>query len=214
MTAFFTGDIPASALIVVPVSAGNLLDLTPFDSVTVTLLDPTNTPVTATFTTDLVSGDVQINWPSTSPFALAGIYSFTIALVNTISGIKVTADPFRFVVQQNDGWHTLGTARADWTSATKVGNDVVLYKLLTTARDQVINFAPALGFQSDGVTPVLPPQNYVDAQLMQARNNLNAQQATRQYSEDGDANAPIPSFPLDWAVKHLLRPQSGVPNFG
>lgn len=103
-----------------------------------------------------------------------------------------------------DGWHTLESAREQWTDAPYV--DSTLSDLLETARIQCEAFAPA-------VTGPVAPVNYRQAQLLQVRNLWQA--TTKNVGGDIDAGGfSMPVYPLDWIVKGLLRPKRGVPIVG
>ena len=109
-------------------------------------------------------------------------------------------------------WHTLTTARAEWPGGNAPFNDPALTELLTVAREQVEAFGKVIPVTVP-VTPV--PDRYRLAQLMQARNLWNAGKAdTGSNGGFGDESFTIYTFPMDNAVKNIIRPKSGVPRFG
>lgn len=103
-------------------------------------------------------------------------------------------------------WHTLTTAREQWPDAAGIG-DEQLEELLTVARLAVLAYAKVLEDDED------PPENYRYAQLMQAQNVWNSSEA----SPSGDFDSSgygLTTFPLDWAVRQVLRPKRGFPVIG
>jgi hypothetical protein len=201
MTSYFVGDIPAEQLVVVPAVGGDDVDLTPFTTATVGLFDPNGASVTAAFTAvvDVEDETVTITWPTTAVLTAPGLYALTLGLTGTTTA-HVTADATPVVVQSSDGWHDLGSARV------ALGNDfpaddVQAYTLLQIAKVGVTAFAPVL---ADGVRP---PISYKQAQLMQARNILNISKTDPAQSTDGQVFVIRP-YPLDSAIRQLLRPRS------
>lgn len=90
---------------------------------------------------------------------------------------------------------------AAWEDAP-IENLEVLGMLLTTAREQVIAYAPA---PDEGADPDDPPERYVYAQLQQAQNLWNAGRT----AGDGFVGAEGFSFqprPLDQTIRRIIRP--------
>ena len=108
-------------------------------------------------------------------------------------------------------WHYIETAREQWLEAAEL-EDIVLETLLEVAKQQVIEYAPALEEPAEGAELVIPV-NYSYAQLQQAKNLYNAARVTPggEYGEDTFVIRP---HPLDWIIKQILRPRSAVPNVG
>lgn len=109
------------------------------------------------------------------------------------------------VVDPDDEWHDVFTARLEWPGAPQA--DGTLARLLDVARDQCQAYAPAVAAGA----PI--PERYRAAQLMQARNTFNASLT------NGDQQTDMGGFvvtirPLDWAVKQLLRPLTATKAFG
>ncbi|QQD75100.1 hypothetical protein I8920_09485 [Curtobacterium sp. YC1] len=102
------------------------------------------------------------------------------------------------VVDPDDEWHNVITARLEWDGAPD--QDGTLQRLLSVARDQVEAYAPEL---PDGAAI---PERYRAGQLMQARNTFNASITNGDNSVDLGGGLVISPRPLDWAVKQLLRP--------
>jgi hypothetical protein len=91
-----------------------------------------------------------------------------------------------------------------WPDSSGIMNDDVLNIYLAAAKAACIAYAPAL---PAGQTEI--PGEWVLAQAMQARNIYNAGHASPS-GGFGDPEYGLTSFPLDWQVKQLLRPQMGV----
>jgi hypothetical protein len=104
--------------------------------------------------------------------------------------------------EQYGWWHTLDTAREAWTDAPY--EDDELQELLDVARVQCLTYAPG------EPTSQMVPLRYRMAQLMQARNLWNASRQDPG-GEIGGEGFAVRVFPMDWAVKNLLRPKSAVP---
>lgn len=108
----------------------------------------------------------------------------------------------------NQGWLTAGddmaTIEAVWSDAALV-DAVVLQMYLDAGRDACQAYAP----DADPAADI--PAGWKIAQVMQARNIYNA--GITPTSGDGDFSAGgygISTYPLDWHVKQLLRPQRGA----
>ena len=125
-------------------------------------------------------------------------------------------------------WYDVFSARADWADAP--ADDTRLETLLAIAKNAVVSYAPkytdpttsvlSLG-QADPVTGVINPitdstvpPDYRQAQLMQARNIWNATKVDPANAGLGDDQFVIRPFPLDWMVKQLIRPKTGLPWVG
>lgn len=109
-------------------------------------------------------------------------------------------------------WHTLETARDQWVDAPL--DDDELQEFLDVAKEAVLAYAPALPADSienvgGFIVPTASsiPDGYRKAQLMQARNVWNSEQASPGGNLDGSGYG-LTIHPLDWQVKQLLRPRS------
>lgn len=78
-----------------------------------------------------------------------------------------------------------------------------LTALLTSAREQCQEYAPVLAEGAD------VPERYRLAQSLQARSLYRA--GLTSGDSIGADGLTIPTFPMDWHVKALLRPRSGRP---
>jgi hypothetical protein len=184
MTSYFVYDIPSQPL-VIGVPAG-------FTEAEVRV-DLVELEATVNGTT------VTAQWPSISPFTVAGIHDVEVTLANADSLITLEAEPI--VVQQRDGWHTLQSIRREWPAAATI-KDEQLYKLLEVSKEQCLAWAP--------LTSGLVPFGHLHAQALQARNNWNAAKTDPATSGDG-TEFVIRPYPLDNFVKNALRPKTAVP---
>lgn len=207
---YYVGDIPAQPLVIEPArnAGADPIDLTPFDQAEVEALGPDGSPVvtagfTATIETlpDAAAPVIVIEWPESSPFDTPGIYTIRVVVFNATTEVRERIPSVRIVADLEDGWHTLETAREDWRDAPVV--DAWLYECLWTARHDVTAYAPALAADA------WPPINYRRAQLMQARNLWNAGKVDAASGGDGEGQFILRPYPLDWAVKQVLRPKQG-----
>lgn len=143
---------------------------------------------------------------------LGAVGKHEVRVVLVAPGVRLSLPPIPVVVEYDDGagWHTLTSAREDWDGAPKGddADDARLYDLLQVAREQVLAFAPA---REDG-DPV--PTRYRAAQIMQARNLWNAIRKNPATDTQGFGEFSVPSFPLDWHVRSLIRPIRAVPVVG
>lgn len=206
---YYVGDIPAQDLVIEPARNGELIDLGPFDVVEVELLDPEGAPVeTAGFfgSIDTLGVDadpvIVVEWPETSPFVEPGIYTLRVAASSTATEHRERIPSVRIVADQEDGWHTLETAREDWRDAPVV--DAWLYECLWTAKNDVLAYAPALPAGQ------WPPLNFRRGQLMHARDLWNAGKVDPSNGADGEGSFILTPHPLDWNVKQILRPKRAV----
>jgi hypothetical protein len=130
---------------------------------------------------------------------MVGIYRLVPRLIGRGS---VTLESVPIVIQEEDGWQTIESARLVWRDAPS--EDEYLFRLLETARIQCEAFAP------DYEVPV--PPNYRQAQLLQAR-ALWASGNVSQNDSLGGEGMSVSVFPMDWTVKNLLRPKHGTGAF-
>jgi hypothetical protein len=186
MTSYFVGDKPRLPL-TISVPSGAWTGATVY-------LD--GVALTTTFDTSAATAQ----WPS-DPFLTDGLYPVTVVATNGTAHQTFTAESI--VAEAPDGWHTLATARADWTNNL---SDVQLYTLLRIARVAVESFRP-LG-EDEAV-----PLRYRQAQLMQARNVLNASKSDPAQGADGELFVIRP-YPLDLFIRELIQPRTAVPAVG
>lgn len=96
----------------------------------------------------------------------------------------------------------LALVKSVWRDADLLAPEVIA-AFLGAAEESCSAYAPAL---AEGETF---PDGWRLAQAMQARNIFNAAQASGDGTNDG-SDFGVRAFPLDWMVKQLLRPESGV----
>lgn len=191
---YYLNDSPATPVEVDLISDE---DVTGYNTTVVVLVSPTGhvVPVTALYADETVLFTIPAH-----TLTEAGVWHARIKLLGGESLVTLPSVPF--VVQALDGWHNLDSARAEWDQAPL--SDVTLYSLLETARIECEAFAPERS---------TIPANFRAAQLLQARNSLNAGQV--QPSGDfGEGSFQMTPFPMDWKVKQLLRPKTGRPLVG
>lgn len=208
--AYYVGDIPTEDIVLEPARGQDPISLAPFveGDTEVQLRTFDGVLVDAEFGVQFIDGGeddidrIALTWPtSETVLSEPGIHTIAVTLVGATSRERLAPTPI--VVQLEDGWHTVDSVRLEWTDADSI-DDVRLHMLLDLARQQVEAFAPTLDSDER------PPANYRHAQLMQARNLLNAGRA----EGEGEGDFVLRPFPLDWMVKQTLRPKSGVPAVG
>lgn len=190
---FRIGDNPANP-IQIELDADN--DLTAYATASATLFGPGRGVVATLPAVEIESETLTFQFPA-SPFNAAGVYSLAVKLHGE-GGVLLSLADLPIVVESEDGWHTLATARSEWADAPY--DDGQLFRLLAIAEEQVSAYAPAFTGR--------PSLSLRAAQLMQARNTWNAVKV----SSDGGLGPEgyiITPRPLDWMVKQLLRPKRG-----
>jgi hypothetical protein len=200
---YWIGDIPALDLVLEPARRGEPITLTPFSAaqtqIELRTFDGVLVPAVFTITFDTDDLDdidrVILAWPPASVFTIAGLHTLNVTLRGTSGSPRERLAPVYLVVQADDGWHTLDTARIEWPDSDGL-SDVQLFQILELGRQQVAAYAPKLALNAR------PPVNYRHAQLMQARNLLNAGRA----EGEGEGEFVLRPFPLDWMVRQTLRP--------
>jgi hypothetical protein len=196
-------DRPLSASTVVLTEDENPVDLDFLQTVTASVIRPDGVEVdgidvngvASNFSASVVADTIKVTWPTTSVLLDSGVYQLKLRLNDSESVLSP------FVVEEQDGWHTLTSARREWPRCP-VEDDVQLWELLAIARMQCLSYAEEL--ETNAV-----PLNFKTAQLVQARNIWNASIA----DPTGDSSGEF-SFqprPMDWHVKNLLRPRRGFP---
>lgn len=196
---FFIGDVPTQPVAIDVYRDAEEGDLSVFADVEVVLTDAYGEVVPGL--TAVIEGSmVVVIWPETTPFETGGIYELSLTLVGLDA--REALAPITFVVQGQDGWHTLASARREWTTGAPA-DDVLLYQFLESAKAACIAYAPAIPVD------VRIPIPFRQAQLMQARNLFNALKTTPGESQDGELFIIRP-YPLDNFVKTLLRPKRAV----
>jgi len=206
MTAYWTDDQPGP-LRLIPSFRGELVDLGEFTAATIALRDPSGTTIeeAGTVTLDEETGEAVVTWAHPL-FTEPGYWTAQLTL--TADGIRLRADMFAIIVETDDGWYTLGQARAEWPDAPAGDDaaDAALYRLLTIAkRDVLAYYAKEL----DG----RPPAELVEAQRAESRELLNigiVDSAANQVGE-GEFVLARSSWTMSPEIRRLIRPATGVP---
>lgn len=194
------GDVPLS-----PTRAdfvdevGNPVAVGEFSSWEAYMLSPTGETL-GTLTGEDHGNHLDFTWPTTTILETVGIHTIIITFFDLL-GVEVQCEPFKFVVQEIDGWLTLETTRAQWADAPL--DDVFLFQILDTAKEQCLAYAPALLLGA----PI--PQRYVQAELMQARAIYQSVIANQQDNVGVDG-FQVRVFPLDFTIRALLRPKRAI----
>lgn len=197
----YVGDRPVtSSTIDFHDETGNPAPTNHFNTFTSTLYSPAGASV-ATLTTVVHDGhSVHVTWPSTSVLTVPGIYKLVTKFTVT-SGEIVTAEALEIVVEQVNGWLTLEQARQLWADAPL--DDVFLAKLLDTAKEQCVAYAPVLAVGA------AVPARYSQAQLTQAR-ALYQSTIANQNDNVGIEGFTVRVFPLDFTIRAMLRPKRAI----
>lgn len=206
MTAYMLGDVPAVPVLVSPARDGRPVDLSAFTEVVAELLTPQGNlwAATAQLVEDPELGDV-ISVLVPPHLTQPGLHWLRLILTAPATDTRPpAAETFRhpIVVEVQDGWHTLASARAEWEDAEEL-SDVRLYRLLAVAKVECIAWArpwPA---------GELPPVNLPEGQLLHARNR-NAAWRVDPVNGSDDSTFNIGAHPMDWVVKQILRPAYGA----
>ena len=106
-----------------------------------------------------------------------------------------------------DTWHDPDSIRTLWADAPR--NDEALETLLAVARVQVEAYGGELA--EDAPVPV----TYRLAQQMQTRDLWNANKVDSGTGQlDDGSSFTIRPFPMSWAIKAVIRPETGIPVVG
>ena len=178
---------------------GDAAQISGFDSWSAYMLTPEG-EIAGTLTGTDHGQHLEFQWPEESILLIPGIYSIVVQFQDPL-GVNVSAEPYRFVVQAIDGWLDLEQARSQWPDAPL--DDVLLYQILESAREQCEDYAPALAVDA------LPPLNYLQAQLMQSR-ALHQSVIANKNDNVGIEGFAVRVFPLDFTIRALLRPKKAI----
>lgn len=205
---YWVGDVPAPVDITLQDADSEIVTLT--GSTVTGEVRAAGLPGTQPVTAAVLDGAVRVAFPSTTVLTTSSVYTLELT-VDGAGGTHELVDPIPFVVQQYDGWMTIADLKREWSDASNF-TDVGLFRLLWAAKLQCVTYAPKLTVpEDDAFAPV--PLNYVQAQLMQARNTANAFKTDPQQAADGQMFVIRP-YPLDGFIKALLRPKSALPAVG
>jgi len=206
ISSYWVFDVPyGTAIMEFLDETGNPVTISDFSACSVVLYNQEGMDIAALDAViNTESETITVSWEAISLFETAGIYSLVVQFTD-VGGVLVTAEPYRFVIQDLDGWLTLEQTRQQWQDAPV--DDLLLFTILESAKAQCIEYAPALGITN------IVPLNYKNAQLMQARALYSSVIANQQDSV-GVEGFQVRIFPLDWNIKALLRPKRAMPVVG
>jgi len=197
----FVGDRPETTVtIYFHDEAGSPASTQGFNAYASTLYSPAGTSVATLATIQHDGHGVHVTFPSTSLLTVPGIYKLVTKFTKTAAQL-ITAEALQVVVEQVDGWLTMEQARLLWADAPL--DDVFLFTLLETAKDQCVAYAPVLAVGA----PV--PERYTQAQLTQAR-ALYQSTIANQNDQVGIEGFTVRVFPLDFTIRAMLRPKRAI----
>ena len=198
--ALWVGDVPLS-----PTRAdfvdetGNVVQISEYASWSAYMLSPVG-EVLGELTGTEHGNHLEFTWPTTTILEIPGLHTIVVSFFDA-NGVEVQAEPWKFVVQAIDGWLTLELARAQWADAPL--DDVFLFQLLDTAKEQCLAYAPALELGA------VIPARYIQAQLTQAR-ALYQSTIANQADNVGIEGFTVRVFPLDFTIRAMLRPKKAI----
>lgn len=198
--ALWVGDVPTS-----PTRAdfvdetGNTVAISDFASWSAYMLSPVGEEL-GTLTGSEHGQHLEFTWPTTTILETPGVHTIVVTFFDAL-GVEVQTEPWKFIVQEIDGWLSLEQARAQWADAPL--DDVFLFQLLDTAKEQCLAYAPALLLGA----PV--PARYIQAQLTQAR-ALYQSTIANQNDNVGIEGFTVRVFPLDFTIRAMLRPKKAI----
>lgn len=198
--ALWVGDVPLS-----PTRAdfvdetGNAVQISEYASWSAYMLSPIG-EVLGTLTGSEHGQHLEFTWPTTTILETPGVHTIVVTFFDPL-GVEVQCEPWKFVVQEIDGWLSLEQARAQWADAPL--EDLFLFQLLDTAKAQCVEYAPALALGA------VVPARYVQAQLTQAR-ALYQSTIANQNDNVGIEGFAVRVFPLDFTIRAMLRPKKAI----
>lgn len=202
ISSYRVGDEPGTLPLELADDRGNPVALDGITGATAELVSPAGTIAALPATVNVAANTIGVEF-GTVALDGAGVWTLTVTVTGATS--TVATDPAPIVVEAADGWHTLTTARAQWSDAPKL--DVALYALLEVAKDQCVEYAPALV----ETTPPAPiPVPWRQAQLMQARNVWNASKTDPASGGIGSDDLIIRPYPMDQTIRYMLRPKRAI----
>jgi len=198
--ALWIGDVPVSPTRADFVDeAGNTVNVSEFASWAAVMYGPTNTLLGSLSGTDH-GNHLDFTWPDETILETEGIHTIIIKFFDAL-GVTIQCEPWKFAVQKRASWLSLEQARGQWADAPL--DDVFLYQILDSAKNQCIEYAPALA--ANAVIPL----NYLQAQVMQAR-ALYQSVIANQNDQVGIEGFAVRVFPLDFTIRALLRPKKAI----
>lgn len=195
---FYVGDRPSQHAAIVVDG-----DLSAYVNTEVVLRKPDGTVTSlfgiATISDDTVHVDLSGNY-----FTGPGVYKLQVIL--SAPGIQETLRPVGVAIETAaEGWMTTGEAQEYWPTVEHI-DGAEMYELLQIAKRDCIAYLDRLYAVGAEVK-----EDWRRAQVIHARNIYNATKvdaASGVIGEDG-TSYKLTTFPMDWHVKNLLRPQKG-----
>ena len=198
--ALWVGDVPLSPTRADFVDeAGTPVQITEYASWTAYMLSPIG-EVLGELSGTGHGQHLEFTWPITTILETPGLHTIVITFFDAL-GVEVQCEPWKFVVQAIDGWLSLELARAQWADAPL--DDVFLFQLLDTAKEQCLAYAPALPIGA----PI--PARYLQAQETQSR-ALYQSTIANQADNVGIEGFTVRVFPLDFTIRAMLRPKKAI----
>lgn len=184
---------------------GNPVDLTGAVPTGARLVDPSGVTIPATAVVAGTAPDtyLEVTLPG-DPFTGPGVWAVDAALTSQVGTFRPA--PLQFVVEDEfTGWHTVRGIRPLWRDAPR--SDVVLYRLLQVARDQVVTY-----WTDKTVTPLSTvPARLADAQAAQARELWNASKFDPTQQGFGDEGFIIRPAKMSSVIKGIIWPPTRKP---
>jgi hypothetical protein len=197
LEAFRVGDIPGELRLELATLDGTPVGLTGIVSASAELVSPADVVTTPPV---VVDGD-ELVLGLLASLGESGLYELELTVHGAASSIAVEPAPL-VVEAKRDGWHTLASARAQWSDAPRL--DVSLYTFLEGAKGQLVEYGPALE------AGVRAPLAWQQAQLMQARNCWNAAKTDPATGGIGGDELVFRPYPMDTAIRYLIRPKRAI----
>lgn len=197
LESYRAGDKPGPVRVELATLDGTLVSLEGITGATAALVSPAGVETTPAAALD---GD-GITVTLDAELDDAGVYELELTVTGPASSVAV--EPAPLVVEgRRDGWHTLASARTEWSDAPR--RDLTLYTYLLGARTQCLDYAPELE------AGARPPIEWRQAQLMQARNCWNAAKTDPTSGGIGPDELMFRPYPMDQTVRLLLRPKRAI----
>lgn len=108
---FYVGDCPAAALEIAATRNDVAVDLSAYDTVTISVLDPDGVEIDWDADATLGTSTITVPFPATTPFDIAGTYTMILTLSASSSGATETVSPVEIDVLAlgaADTWSTIG----------------------------------------------------------------------------------------------------------
>lgn len=198
LDSYRVGDKPGTITVELATPTGQPVGLDGITSAAAVLVSPAGVEheLGAAITGDEISvagGELELDEP--------GLWELELTVTGATSTIAI--EPAASVVEaKRDGWHTLASARGQWSDAPRL--DVSLYTFLEGAKGQIIEYGPEL------VAGARAPLGWQQAQLMQARNCWNAAKSDPASGGIGGDDLVFRPYPMDQTIRLIIRPKRAI----